>query len=70
MSHLLRFSFSLWSGTEVHLQPDKSFVIIFKDSSGVVVHACNFSTWEVEAEGSEVQGHPPVRSKFEPGRAK
>lgn len=30
-------------------------------TSGIVVHADNLSTWEVEPEGSEVQDHPQIR---------
>lgn len=31
---------------------------------GVVVHACNFSTWGMEARGAEAQG-PRLHSEFE-----
>ena len=30
----------------------------------LVVHTCNSNTWEVEAGGSEVQGHPWLHSEF------
>lgn len=35
--------------------------------SYVMAHACNPSTWEIEAEGSGVQGHPLLHSEFEAG---
>lgn len=31
----------------------------------MVVHVCNPSTEEIEAEGSGVQGHPPVHNELE-----
>jgi hypothetical protein len=31
--------------------------------SGVVVHNCNSSTWEVEPEGSRVLGQPVLHSE-------
>lgn len=31
----------------------------------MLVHICNQNTWEVEAGGSEVQGHPWLHSEFE-----
>jgi len=31
----------------------------------MVARSCNSSIWEVEAEGSEIQGHPQLHSKFE-----
>ena len=32
---------------------------------GIVVHSCNLSTWEAEAEESEVQSHLQMYSEFE-----
>jgi hypothetical protein len=31
----------------------------------MVVHTCNCSTWEVEAEGSGIQGQSQLHIKFE-----
>jgi hypothetical protein len=31
----------------------------------MMVHACNPSTWEAEAEGLRVQSHPKLHSEFE-----
>ena len=45
--------------TKIHPVPQKQ---------GMVVHASNLSTWEVEAEGSEVQGHPQLHSEIEVGQ--
>lgn len=30
----------------------------------LVTHACNFSTWEIESEGSEVQGYHLLCDEF------
>lgn len=35
---------------------------------GVVAHTFDLNTQEVEAAGSEVQGHPKLYDKFEPGQ--
>lgn len=32
---------------------------------GMAVHTCNPCTWEVESEGSEIQGHPRLYCQFE-----
>jgi hypothetical protein len=41
--------------------------VIFSVVSGVVEQTSDFSTWEVEAGGSEVQGHPQLHTKLETG---
>lgn len=34
---------------------------------GMVVHACDPSTWDVEVRGSEVQDRPPLHRRFKAG---
>jgi hypothetical protein len=31
----------------------------------MVAYKCNTSTWEAEAGGSQIQGHPSLHSEFE-----
>jgi hypothetical protein len=43
-----------------------SIAIIVHENSiqqGVVVHACNSSSWEAEIEGSKIQGQPGLQIK-------
>lgn len=34
------------------------------EETGVVVHACNLSTWKVEEGRFGIQGHPQLHTKF------
>jgi hypothetical protein len=56
----------LWAALRIHLEPaatDQRWTRVQnfqKDKPGMATHAFHLSAWEMEAVGSEIQGHPQL----------